>query len=179
MRLRINKPRETVKDGIAWLAFIAAVVGGMAATASWVGDLVAKVIHIGPWYLPWIVVVIFFLLVLHDLIEDGLPDRLRTIYFVVLWPSALLSIEGKSGSKLNDWIDRFNEWLDKYIAEWITSGDVTKKDAALTGIAAIFISFALYWGHQYARGVKRAKEDLATAGSTTTTTTSGRGRGRR
>jgi hypothetical protein len=148
MKMRV--PGEKLSDGLAWLAFLLAVIGGFAATSSFIGDLFVAGVHIGPWWLPLALGVVGFLFIIGDLIEDGVPDRLRTVYITILWPSTWLAIEGKFGKLLNSWIVSMNKMLDSKLAVWV-SDNPKAQGTIMTGVAAVAISFAVVWAHRYAK----------------------------
>lgn len=170
---KIKNAKSKVSNGLASASWLFALIGGFAATSTFIGTVINKVL-IGPWWIPIVVGVIGFGYVLGDLLEDGVPDRLRTIYITILWPSTWLSIDGKIGKYLNGWIGDMNDFFDKYVKEWVTD-DKMAKGTLMTGIAAIFITFSLLWAHRY---YKINKAGSTPAASTTAPAVAARGRGR-
>jgi len=166
MKLRLPG-RDKVSDLLAWLAFLMAVAGGFAATGSWLGTLVGKIVNIGPWWLPLALGVGGLAYILFDLFEDGVPDRLRTIYIMILWPSTWASIEGKLGNFLAGWIHDGNTYMDKQLGPWVADHP-QGKNTIMTGIAVAAITFALIWGHRYASAKKAARNTAGTATATPT-----------
>lgn len=142
------------KKGLAWLAFALAVVGGVTATASWVGAIVAGVVAVFWWWVPLALMVVVGLLVIGDLIGDGIPNR-RAIYGVILWPSLVLSVEGKLGRALQSWLTAINDHLDRSVGGWIT--DAPRGSAAvLTAITVMAIAFAAVYAERYAKAARAA-----------------------
>lgn len=139
--------------GLAWLALACALVGGVTATASWLGTAVAAVVGVFWWWVPLLLIVVVGLLAVCDLVIDGVPNR-TAIYGVMAWPSLVLSVEGKLGRTLRGWIGEINGSLDRTIAAWIT--DTPRGSAAvLTAIAVMGISGAVVYAEKYAKRVAR------------------------
>lgn len=137
------------KKGLAWLAFGLAIIGGVTATASWVGTIVSGVVGVFWWWVPLALMVVVGLLVVGDVLGDGIPNR-RAIYGVILWPSLMLSVEGKLGRTLRGWITAVNNSLDRSVGGWIT--DAPRGSAAvLTAIAVMTIAFAAVYAERYAK----------------------------
>jgi hypothetical protein len=142
------------KKGLAWLAFGLAIVGGVTATASWVGAVVSGVVGVFWWWVPLALMVVVGLLVVGDVLGDGIPNR-RAIYGVILWPSLVLSVEGKLGRTLRGWITGVNEYLDRSVGAWIT--DAPRGSAAvLTAITVMTIAFAAVYAERYAKTARGA-----------------------
>lgn len=176
---RIKNAREKVSNGLAMSAWFFALIGGLAATSMWIGQRIVDVIQIGPWWIPFVLGVLGFWRVLKDLAEDGIPDKLLTIYITIMWPSTWLAIDGKAGKYLNTWLVDLNNLLDKYAKEWFTDNN-TAKGAFMTGIALIFVTSALFMAHSYAKKNRGTTTSTSTSTSTApAVSTRGRGRGTR
>ena len=146
MGLRL-KAQEGTWHGLAWAAFVLAIIGGVTATASWVGALVAAVVGIFWWWMPFVLVTVLGLVVVGDVIVDGIPNR-TAIYGVMVWPSCVVAVQGRLGETVRGWVTDLNRWLDAEIAEWIT--DVPRGSAALlTGISVAAIAFAVVYTRRY------------------------------
>jgi hypothetical protein len=140
------------KRGLAWLAFALAIIGGVTATASWIGAAVAGAAGLFLWWVPLALMVAVGLLVVGDVLGDGIPNR-RAIYGVILWPSLMLSVEGKLGHTLQGWITKTNAYLDRSLGGWIT--DAPRGSAAvLTAIAVMTITFAVVYAERYAKAAQ-------------------------
>ena len=149
--------------GLAWLAFGCAFVGGVTATASWLGATVAAVVGAFWWWVPLVLIVVVGMLVMFDLVIDGIPNR-TAIYGVMAWPSLVLSVEGKLGRNLRGWIGEINSSLDRTIAAWIT--DAPRGSAAvLTAIAVMAVSAAVVYAEKYAKRATTRSTPATTAAS--------------
>ncbi len=155
--LQIKSATTTkAKNGLAWLSFILAAIGGVTATASWVGDMVSGVVSIFWWWAPFALIAIVGLIIVGDVLSDGIPNR-TAVYGAILWPSFVLSVEGKLGRLFDGWITDLNRYLDGKIAEYIT--DVPRGSAGLmTAISVTAIAFAIVHSHRYAKKAKKAKK---------------------
>jgi hypothetical protein len=148
---------EKVSNGLAWLAFLLGLVGSFAATGTFVGKFVGKLIGGLPLYLNLPVALVAGVMVLFDLLDDGVPDRLRTIYIVVFWPSWVLGAQGKGAYYVNGWISDWNTKVDKSVGPWVSDHPHSHTTSILMGtIALAFIGVALYTAHRYYRKNKGA-----------------------
>lgn len=171
--LRFKKP-EIVGDGVAWLALLSCVLGAFAATGTFIGTFIGKTVH----HLPiWIVVpaaLIGIARVLYDLLDDGIPNRLSTIYIATLWPSWLLGAQGKGSKYVNGWIHDLNGKIDDKVGPWVSDNpNHTSTHALMTVFAITFIGFGLYSAHRYYSGQRANRAANRTAGATTTSTSTG------
>jgi hypothetical protein len=149
------KTGEGTRNVLAWGAFVLAILGGVAATACWVGAPVIFVVGIFWWWMPFVLVVVVGLVVVGDVLVDGIPNR-SAIYGAMVWPSLVASVQGKLGETFRGWITSLNTWLDDTIAEWIT--DAPRGSAALmTVISVAAIAFAVVYTNRYA--AKKAAAD--------------------
>jgi hypothetical protein len=150
---------------IAWVSFILAVVGGLAATGSFIGTIIVKIVQIGPWVLPFPLIGVGLLLILGDIIFDGIPNRMA-VYLAIVWPSFFLAIpDGKARQKMSGWIDDLNHWLDKHIAVWIGHGGA---NAVMTATAVTCIAMSIVWAHRYAQGKKSSRSSTNAGGGSPT-----------
>jgi hypothetical protein len=158
----VKKLRAKLQGGwLAWLAFGCALVGGVTATASWVGDWVSAIVGVFWWWMPFVLLVVVGLTVLLDLVTDGIPNRKAT-YLVILWPSLALSVDGKLGHTLRGWIDAVNAYLDRTFAAWLT--DSPRGSAAvLTAVALMTIAAAVLYAEKYAKKAARPRPRLGPA----------------
>jgi len=154
-------------SGLAWLAFGCACVGGITATASFLGAVIASVMGALFWWAPLVVTVVVGLTVLFDLLVDAIPNRKAT-YGVILWPSLVLSVHGKLGRTLHGWITAVNGYLDRTVGAWIT--DAPRGSAAvLTAIAVMTIAAAVLYTEKYAKTAARGAGPARGRGATATT----------
>lgn len=143
------------KRGLAWTAFALAIVGGVTATASWLGTIISGVVGAMWWWIPLGLMVVVGLLVVGDILGDGIPNR-RAIYGVIVWPSLALSVEGKLGHTLRNSISGVNDYLDRTFAAWLT--DTPRGSAAvLTAIAVMAIAFAITYAERYAKTTRNTR----------------------
>jgi hypothetical protein len=147
--LKLNAS-EKVNNGMAWASFIFAVLGGLTATGTFAGKFVGKIVHGLPiWIiLPVALAVLWF--IFSDLKDDGVPDRLRTIYMTIFWPSWLLGAQGKLAKYVNGWIYHMNGWIDKKVGPWISDHPShTGTHALMTALSLTFIVLAVLQAHRY------------------------------
>jgi hypothetical protein len=170
------KTTDSATNGLAWLSFALAVIGGIAATPTWIGSLISAIAGIGPSWVAFVLIVLVLLAVIRDIVRDGIPNRVA-IYGAIAWPSLWLAIEGRLGKNLRGGIKAFNEFLDRNFAEWITDTPQGSSAAVLTIIAATTIAFALFYAHKYAEIAAKPKPRAAVAPSSRTGRTTGRGAG--
>ncbi len=166
---------------LAGAAFVMASVGGLAATGTFVGSIVVWAINIGPWWLPYVLIVGGAFMILGDLGNEGVPERFA-IYLACVWPSFFLAIPKDSGARkyLTGWIDDLNVWLDKTIGDFLGAKG---ENSLMTVVAVTGIAVAILYCERYAEGGKfrRGGKGAAvgtTAGTTTTAAPAAR-RGRR
>jgi hypothetical protein len=139
----------------AWLAFGCALVGGVTATATWLGDWIANVVGVFWWWVPLVLLVVVGLTVVFDLAADWIPNR-KAIYCVILWPSLAAAIEGKLGRTLRGWTDAVNAYLDRSLGVWLT--DTPRGSAAgLTAVALMTIAAAVLYAEKYAKKAARPR----------------------
>ena len=70
---KFKLPRtEATRNVLAWGAFVLAIVGGVTATASWVGAPVIFVVGIFWWWVPFVLAVVVGLMVVGDVLVDGI-----------------------------------------------------------------------------------------------------------
>lgn len=170
--LRIKKP-EIVGDLVAWLALVTGILGAFAATGTFIGTTIGKAVH----HLPiWIVVPAAFvgaLRVIYDVIDDGVPNHLTTIYIAILWPSWLLGAQGKGSKIVNGWIHDMNDKIDDKVGPWVSDNPNHMTTHALMAVIAITaLGVSLYSAHRYYSGQRanRAAARTVTAPAATTTT---------
>jgi hypothetical protein len=162
--------RDKVSNGLAWAAELAAAVGGICATGTFIGDWVGEPLSwLPPDWTLWVTVGLtmgILVFVGLDLLDDGVPDRLRTIYLTLVWPSIVMSLEGDAGSWFDTGIKAVNGWLDKNAAGlFVDDPGKTTGTVVLTGFAIMFWVFALVWGHRYHaknRGAGRSASNVST-----------------
>jgi hypothetical protein len=147
-----GRTTEGVRDGLAWWAFLVAGIGGIAAPATWVGDLIVGAVHIGPWWLPFALFVGFGLAIIGDVFSDGIPNRFA-VYAAIVWPSFPTAIEGKAGDKFRGWFQQVNDKADDWMAEWVVDSP-TGSRALLTALCITAITFAVVWAQRYAKQSK-------------------------
>jgi hypothetical protein len=171
--LRIKTP-AIVSDLTAWLAFLSGALGSFAATGTFIGAAIGKIASNLPIYIIVPAAGLGFLKVLYDLIDDGVPNRLSTIYITILWPSVLLGAQGKGAHNINGWIKDMNTNLDDKVGPWVSDNpNHTTTHTMMTIIALMFLGCSLYSAHRYYRGNKAVRG--AGAGRTTAGTTSAAG----
>lgn len=158
MRLRV--PGEKASDLMAWLAFLAAALGGIAASATWVGDWIAGIIGILPDWGCWVVFVGLSAMIVRDLLDNGVPNKLATVYFTIIWPSSTMPLDGRIGDWLAGRIDWVNRWIETTMAEWLTDSRVGQA-SILTMATFTFIALALFWTHSGKGSGKRGAPEFA------------------
>jgi hypothetical protein len=165
---KIRNAKTKVSNGLAVSSWLLALVAGFAASATFLADWVDKILGIAPdswWFFPIAVGTVGFCFVLGDLLEEGIPDKLSTIYITILWPSTWVSIDGGIGRFLNGWIGDMNGYLDKHFRDLVTD-DPMAKGTFFTGVFVIFATFSLFWAHKYARKNKTTADTTSTTSST-------------
>ena len=176
--LRI-KAFDVVSDLLIWVAFAAGVLGAFALSATKMGAGVGHIFGVFP---AWVVLPLALLglaMVIFDIKDDGIPNRLRTMYITVLWPSALLGVEGPLAGFANGWIHRFNDWIFSKIGPAIDDNPGRTGTATIMATIAITcVVFALYTGHRYyashRRGGKTTTAPVAATSVGTPTITAAR-----
>lgn len=144
---------------LAWASLILACTGGLAATGSFVGTWIVRIVQIGPWWLPFLLIGLGALRWLGDL-SDGVPNR-WAVYISMLWPSLFLAIpDGKMRESMSGWVDDLNRWLDSHLAVWVGHAGA---NAIMTVTAVTCIGMAVLWAHKYAKDAKASN----TTGKTT------------
>lgn len=167
--LRIKTP-EVVTDLTAWLAFLAGILGSFAATGTFIGDTIGGLSSHIPIYFAVPAALLGLYSVLRDLTDDGIPNRLRTIYITILWPSVLLGVQGKGAKDINGWIKDMNTSLDDKVGPWVSDNPThTTTHTMMTILAIMFISFSLYEAHRYF-SAKRANRATAAPVATSSAT---------
>lgn len=170
MGLRINKS-ETVSDGTAWLALIFTLVGSFAATGTFVGGMIGGSAHHLPIYIVLPVAVVTGGMFFYDIVDDGIPNRIRTFAIAALWPSFLLGAQGKGAKNVNGWIHDMNNNLDDKVGPWVSDNpDHTTTHILMATIALSCLGFGLYTAFRYFRGQRAGRRAAATATSTGTNT---------
>ena len=143
-KLRLNLTHtETAGNGLAWLSLALAVVGGITATATWVGTVIAAVVGVFWAWVAFVLIVVVGLSVVLDVVLDGIPNR-KAIYGAIVWPSLWLAIQGRLGTTIRGGITEANDHLDREFGGWVTDTPV------LTTIAVVTITAALFYAHKYA-----------------------------
>jgi hypothetical protein len=98
---------------MSWIGEVIAFIGGMAASAAWLGKVVDKIMWDGIYGLAfaWIVFIIAFCLWLRGILDDGVPNR-WTIYLELLLPSLFsAAVGGRWGGWIDGKSNQFTHWL--------------------------------------------------------------------
>jgi hypothetical protein len=161
--LRI-KAFDVVSDLLIWVAFLAGIIGAFALSATKMGAGIGHIFGILPAWVVLPATLIGLAMVIYDLKDDGIPNRLRTMYIAVLWPSALLGVDGPLAGFANGWIHDMDDWIFNKIGPAIDDNPKHTGTATIMAtIAVTCIAFALYTAHRYYASHRR--------GGTTTTPT--------
>ncbi len=154
--------------------FISSGLAGIAASNTWIGDLLGAIISwsILPDETPVVLFVLLLIAIVLDLLREGVPEAFA-IFSVFVLPNAALAIpeEAKLHQKLGAWIDSLNAWLDKTVGEWLAPG---AQEFTATCISFIGLGVAFMWVFRWGKGRygTSGAPKTTTAGTTTTTTTS-------
>lgn len=141
---------EKVANGQAWFSCLLALTGGFTATGTFVGKFIGHTIHGLPLWINLPVAAWTAYMFFADLLDDGVPDRLRTIYIAIFWPSWLLGAQGKGSHYVNGWISDLNHKIDKNVGPWVADNPSRHSTAILmTTISLVCIVLALYHAHRY------------------------------
>lgn len=157
---------------LSTIATFVSIIGGFAATNTFLGDATVGVVHWLHWSFSYGLLALALVLWFGDLGRDGHPEALA-IFLPLFIPSFAESTP--EADKLHDfltgWIDSLNVWLEANVGEWIGS---EAKDGVMTVITVIAIVFACTAQFRYLK-----KKGAAAASTTSSTTTSAPVRSRR
>lgn len=155
--------RNAINNLLLWFTLGLSSIGGLAATGMFLSSWITTVVRIGPWWLPYLLIVIGLGCVIGDLARNGIPERLA-IYIPMFWPSLFLSIpeDAKLREKLTGWITDLNGWLDSNLGEWVGSEG---KNAIMTITAVTCIGSAVFFIERY--GPKKKTAGARTGASST------------
>lgn len=93
--------REKGTRALAWISYGLAVIGGAALTATFVGDWISGLLGIFP---GWVAIVGFtagFVVMVVDLLVDGIPNRLA-LYTAITLPSLARAVPGRLSDSVTD-----------------------------------------------------------------------------
>jgi hypothetical protein len=172
-----DNARTKVKNGLAVFSFFMAQAGGILGSVSMIGGWLAGIARIGPWWTPWALFAVTFMICLYDWAEgDATPNR-RAVYTAMVWPSFLVAaLTGDSGAKFfsaigaidkstgADWKAGIKDWTD-------LPGDL---ESAFTVFSIICIVFGITYAQQYAKKRKAAASSGTSAGVAAGTRRGGR-----
>jgi hypothetical protein len=171
--LRI-KAFDVVSDLLIWVAFLCGIIGAFAMAATPIGARIGDAFGILPAYFLLPAALLGLAMVLFDIKDDGIPNRLRTMYIAVLWPSALLGVDGPLAGFANGWIHGLsNKIYDKVAPAISDSPTHSKSTTIMATIAVTGIVFALYTAHRYYASHRGHRPTPAAAATTGTGTSNG------
>lgn len=126
---------------LATLACAYSVIGGLAATGTWVGDMISGFVGLFWWWTPYVLFFGGLIMFLGDLGRDGIPEAFA-IFLPLFLPSFATAVpeNGKLHDLLNGWIDDTNNYLDGTLGEWIGGPG---QEAVLTVVTVTAIAFAV------------------------------------
>lgn len=163
---------------LATLTFLVGLGAGMAATGTWIGEWIGKILTgLTPdeWYAPQVLFAILSVAVIADLAREGIAERFAN-YGILIGPSIGMAIpkDAKLHEVLAGWIDDFNGWLDHNVGEWIIGGSAGQH-AVMTVFALFGILFVAWYHEWHSKGRTFGSRTGGGTGTTTTTTTTGGG----
>lgn len=120
---------------LAWVSFGAALVGGSALAATFVGSWISGIVGLFP---DWIASALFGVGLIAmgiDLAIDRVPNRLA-IWMAILLPSIARAVNGKLGAAVRDVAGQVSSSANAQIGAWLGNSSVV-------AIAAFGIAIAL------------------------------------
>ncbi len=144
------------------ITFVVSCIGGLAATETFVGDIVGGVVGWCWWWVSYALSAITFAMVVGD-IADGKAQRFAT-YLPLVIPSLFLSTpeKDKAHKILSGWITDVQQWYNGELAGFMGSG---VKNGMLIATTVIAIALAVTVNERYL-----LKRGATTTGVTTATT---------
>lgn len=122
---------------LAWSSFGFAVVGGAAASGTFLGDAVRTTLDVLPWqWVPAAGLIVAAGATAVDLFMDLIPNR-PALYSAIVIPSVATATPGRLGDSLTDGATGAMDWVDASLAEWV--GTHSSAGIAVTCVAASLI----------------------------------------
>ncbi len=89
---------------LGWLSFVIAFVGGAYAAESWIGDIIAWIAGLLPWWwVPNALLGVGFVFVARDLLQDLTPNQACLTFAIVAPSVATASSNSTLASRITDW----------------------------------------------------------------------------
>lgn len=137
----MSKKMKAVRDKgiqtLAWSSFGFAVVGGAAASGTFVGDSVRTMLDLLPWqWVPVVGLVGLAGTTAVDLFMDNTPNR-PALYSMIVLPSVATATPGKLGDVLTNGANTAMGWVDDSLTEWL--GTQSSVGIAITCVVASLI----------------------------------------
>jgi len=121
---------------LGWVSLGLGLVGGCTAIGTWIGDLIAGIVRIGPDWAAPAILVIGVAWTLIDVLKDGTPNR-PAVASAVLLPSVSQAVNGKLGATVHHWADQLSTWASHTMGEWIGAGSLTAVTVIAIGLAVV------------------------------------------
>lgn len=133
----MKKAKVTGAQALAWSSFGFAVLGGTAASGTFVGDTVRTILDALPWgWVPVAGLVGLVGMTAVDLFMDAIPNR-PALYSAIVIPSVATAAPGRLGDVLTNGANSAMDWVDGALAEWL--GTQSSAGITVTCVAASLI----------------------------------------
>jgi hypothetical protein len=142
--------------GLAWLSWIAALIGGWGLNGTWGGSFIAGVLGFLPDPVAPIILFLGGLWMLLDAFLDFEPNR-PAVWLAIFLPSVGQAVNGSWGRQFHQWGAELNSKMTSWMGEALGT-------SSLFALAAIFIGAALILARRVVKK-NRAAKDQARGGA--------------
>ena len=111
--------KEQGRKALAWVSFVLAIAAGAAFAGTWVGGVVAGVVHFIPW--PPLAAIFLAVAVVGmglDIFNDGEPNQVA-LYAGMLLPSLARATSGKLSEGVTSLSQQLLSSLNPTLSSWV------------------------------------------------------------
>lgn len=138
-----------VIKGLAWLSWVAALIGGWALIGTFAGSWISGIIGFFPDWVAPVALVLGGIWMALDGILDAEPNR-PAVWLAILLPSVGQGVNGSWGRQFHQWGADMNASMTAHMGEALGTG-------SLVATAAIFVGAALILARRVVKKNKAAK----------------------